>query len=1011
MNWAEWSIKHRQIVYFFMFLCLVMGIYSYHELGRSEDPNFTIKQMVVSASWPGATAKQMELHVTDKLEKIIQTVPDLDYTTSYSRAGVSVITVNLKDSTKSSVVKDRWKDLRNIVNDNKSDLPSDLYGLYFDDRFDDVYGNIYAVTSDSFSYEDMRKVASKIKDQCVSVPDVKKVELIGVQQEQINLQMSNDKLSKLGLSVSDLAAIIQAETAITPAGMVDGKLANIHLRLTGLPDSVENIKSIPIKANGRVFRLGDIAEITRGYPEPADPKMYFNGKPAIGLAISMTDGGNNIKLGESLDNLATKVRQELPLGFEFNQVANQPQVVQDSINEFVKSLLEAVVIVLVVSLMSLGRQCGYVISTCIPLVLLGSFISMFILGIDLHKVSLGALIISLGMLVDDSIVVVELMEVKMAEGWDRVKAASFAFKTCARPLLIGTLVTCAGFLPIALSNSLASEFASSLFPVISLTLLLSWFISATVAPVLGYSWIKPKKLTTSTEQFNTPFYKSFRKILDWSLCHRKTVILVSVACLASSLLLLKIVKNEFFPGATRPEILVELNLPEGSSIKATDEAASKLTKLLKDDPGVVNIGTYVGKSAPRFVLVFNPVQPRDNYAQLVVVATDLENRLRLEPEIGKLVTANLPNVTSYSQSIPLGPPTPYPVMLRVSAPTDDLAKEYASKVRDVMNKNENITMTIYDWMDRAKALKVEIDNDKLRQMGLTRQTVASALQAEISGYTMAQYLEGDQSLPMVFRLERKDFNNVADVANISIPTAGGSVPLSQVANISYTAEENMIYRRNLLPTITVEGGIVDGATGNDVTKEVYNQLASLREKLPSGVTIEIGGPLEKSNDTLGYIMKPVPVMLITMLILLMVQLQDIRKLIIIFFTAPFGIIGVLLGLLIFNAPMGFLAELGVLALIGIIIRNSIVLMDQIVQHLDSGMDPYQAVLESAIVRFRPIMLAAVTTVLGLIPMFPSKFWQSMAVTLSCGLTGATIITLIVMPVMYVTLFNIHKKNN
>lgn len=917
----------------------------------------------------------------------------------------------MKDSCDSATVKERWKDLRNIVNDNKSDLPSDLYGLYFNDRFDDVYGNIYAVTSDNFSYEDMRKIASKIKDKCVGVPDVKKVELIGVQQEQINIRMSNDKLSKLGLSVSDIGSLIQAETAITPAGMVDSKTSNIYLRLTGLPDSLENIKSIPINANGRVFRLGDIAEISRGYPDPADPKMYFNGKPAIGIAISMTTGGNNIRLGKNLAALAKEVRQELPLGFEFNQVANQPQVVQNSINEFVQSLLEAVVIVLVVSLMTLGRQCGYVISICIPLVLLGSFISMFIMGIDLHKISLGALIISLGMLVDDSIVVVELMETKMAEGWDRVKAASFAFKTCARPLLVGTLVTCASFLPIALSHSLASEFASALFPVISITLLLSWFISGTVAPVLGYNWIKPKKITTSTEQFNTTFYKNFRKILDWSLCHRKTVLSIAVVCLLSSLLLLKVIKNEFFPGATRPEILVELNLPEGSSIKATDVAASKLTNLLKDDPGVVNIGTYVGKSAPRFVLVLNPVQPRDNYAQLVVVAKDLENRLRLEPKIRELVTTDLPNVTSYSQSIPLGPPTPYPVMLRVSAPTDALAKKYAAKVRDVMKKNPNITMTIYDWMDRAKALQVEIDNDKLRQMGLTRKTVASALQAEISGYTVAHYLEGDQSLPMVFRLDRKDFNNVADVANVAIPTSGGAVPLSQVAKISYTAEENMIYRRNLLPTITVEGGIKDGVTGNDVTKQVYDQLADIRQNLPNGVSINIDGPLEKSNDTLAYLIKPVPLMLIIMLVLLMLQLQDIRKLIILFCTAPFGIIGVLLGLLTFNAPMGFLAELGVLALIGIIIRNSIVLMDQIVQHLDSGMDPYQAVLESAIVRFRPIMLAALTTVLGLIPMFPSKFWQSMAVTLSCGLTGATVITLIIMPVMYVTLFNIHKKNN
>lgn len=1004
VNWASWAIAHRQLVYFFAFLVLIMGIFSFKSLGRSEDPSFAVKQMVVSAAWPGASAKEVEMHLTNELEKQIQTLPQIDKITSYSRPGVCVITVSLKDEVTGNTVRQRWLELRNIVDDGKKNLPSGTLGPYYNDRFDDVYGNIYALTGDGFTYEDMRKYAEKIKLDFYGIKDVKKVELVGVQPEKIFVQMQTDKLAQLGLDTSSIASTIKAQTSVNASGMIEADTANSYLRITGSPDSVQNIAAIPINANGQVFRLGDIAQITRGYVDPPDTLMYYNGKPAVGIALSMEDGGDNIKLGENLAAAIEKIQKELPLGLELNQVANQPEVVKNSISEFSESLYEAILIVLVVSLMTLGRRSGYVISCCIPLILLGSFCAMFALGIDLHKISLGALVVSLGMLVDDAIVVVELMEVKMSEDMPRAEAASYAFKTCAWPLLAGTIITCLGFMPIAFSKASASEFAYSLFPVMSVTLMLSWLVSATLAPVLGYEWIRPTVI--KKESYDSGFYRSFRRLLTWSLGHRAIVIGITLGMLAASLFMLRFVSQEFFPASVRPELLVELNLPEGSSIKTTDAAARKLTNLIKDDKDLDHVSTYVGESAPRFVLVIDPVQPRDNYAQLVVVAKDVEARKALEKRINKLAAENLPEAIVYSRSIPLGPPAPYPVMIRVSGSSDAQVKEYAQKVRQVMAANPYVNMTRLDWLEQSNAVRLTVDNDKLLQMGLSRQTVANALQAQVSGYTVATYLEGDQQIGIVFRLNPDQRADISQLETISIPTSKGAVPLSQIAHVDYTSEDNMIWRRNLRPTITVNGGIVDGTTGNDVTKQVYNDLADLRKELPAGMSIEIGGSLEDSNKTLNYLLAPVPLMLLLIVILIMLQMQDVRKLLVILLTAPMGVIGVIFGLLLFNATLGFMAELGILALTGTIIRNSMVLVDQIQQHLEAGMQPAQAVIESAIVRFRPIMLAAFTTVLGLIPMFASQFWNSMAVAIACGLTGATLLTLVVLPVLYAIVFKI-----
>ena len=1006
-NWAEWAINHRQLVYFFAVLVLIMGIFSFKSLGRSEDPNFAVKQMVVSAAWPGASAKEVEMHLTNELEKQIQNLPQIDKITSYSRPGVCVITVSLKDEVTGNTVRQRWLELRNIVDDGKKKLPSGVLGPYYNDRFDDVYGNIYALTGDGFSYEDMRKYAEKIKLDFYGIQDVKKVELVGVQPEKIFVQMQTDKLAQLGLDINSIATTIKAQTAVNASGMVEADTANSYLRITGSPDSVENIAAIPINANGKVFRLGDIATITRGYADPPDTLMYYNGKPAVGIALSMEEGGDNIKLGDNLAQEISKLQKELPLGLELNQVANQPEVVKNSISEFSESLWEAIIIVLVVSLMTLGRRSGYVISCCIPLILLGSFCAMFALGIDLHKISLGALVVSLGMLVDDAIVVVELMEVKMSEGMPRKEAASFAFKTCAWPLLTGTTITCLGFMPIAFSKASASEFAYSLFPVMTVTLMLSWLVSATLAPVLGYELIRPTVI--KQESYDNAFYNAFRRLLQQALRHRIAVIAITVAMMVLSIFMLRFVRQEFFPASVRPELLVELNLPEGSNIKTTDAAARKLTDLIKDDKELDHVSTYVGESAPRFVLVIDPVQPRDNYAQLVVVAKDIEARKHLEKRINELAADNLPEAIVYSRSIPLGPPAPYPVMIRVSGSDDAQVKEYAQRVRQIMAANPYVNMTRLDWLEQSNAIKLTVDNDKLLQMGLSRQTVANALQAQVSGYTVATYLEGDQQIGIVFRLAPDQRADISQLETISIPTSRGAVPLSQIAHLERSSEDNMIWRRNLRPTITVNGGIVEGVTGNDITKQVYNDLAGLRKELPAGMSIEIGGSLEDSNKTLNYLLKPVPLMLLLIIILIMVQMQDVRKLAVILLTAPMGVIGVIFGLLLFNSTMGFMAELGILALTGTIIRNSMVLVDQIQQHLDAGMPPVQAITESAIVRFRPIMLAAFTTVLGLIPMFASQFWNAMAVAIACGLTGATILTLVVLPVLYAIAFKVKAE--
>lgn len=1010
VNLTEWALHHKQIVYYFMAAIFVMGIFSYINLGRMEDPDFVIRQMVVSVAWPGATAKQVEEQVTDKIEKKLQDTPGLDYLKSYSKEGQAVIYVNLKESVNEKDVRPTWLEVRNMVGDMENTLPQGVAGVAFNDRFDDVFGSIYALTSDGFSYEQMREKAENIRRTLLDVPDVRKVDLLGVQTEKIYIEMETAKLAELGIDPSIIVNTVKQQNAMTAAGMVDTSTDNVYLRVSGMFDDIESIRNLPIRAGGRTFRLGDIAKVERSYNEPSDPKMYFNGQPAIGIAISMDKGGNILTLGKNLSKTIQQIQDELPVGLEINQVSNQPQVVKDSIEDFVKSLREAVFIVLFVCFISLGVRSGVVVALCIPLVIAGVFAGMEASGIALHKVSLGALIIALGLLVDDAIISVEMMSVKLEEGWDKFKAASYAYTATAFPMLTGTLITCAGFIPIGFAKGGAAEFTSSLFKVITMALLISWLVSVMVTPLLGTLLIKVKEAGVKHDPYDTKFYRKFRQVLCWCLTHRKVVLLATVLCFAVSVFALKFVKQEFFPTSLRPELIVEMTLPQGASLKATEREAGRLSDSLAGDPNIENYSYYVGEGAPRFVLTTEPQLPNDNYAQFVVVAKNTEARDVLHKKIDQLLATQFPNVRGNIKLIQTGPPSPYPVMLRVSGIDHTKVKDLADQVSQAMRANPNITDVNFDWLEKSNTMHLEIDQDKARMLGIDSQTLANNLQMQVSGATIAQFREKDRTVDMVFRIDPQNRNDLSHMKDLNVHIGGGKfVPLEQIAKISYQAEDGLIWRRDLKPTITVQANVLPGATGNDTAKQVYDSLASLRESLPPGYSITLGGSLENSQNSVNYLLQPVPLMIFVILTLLMFQLKKVSLAILTMLTAPLGIIGVCIAMLVTQRPIGFVAQLGILALSGMIIRNSVILIDQIEQHIAEGETVWDAIIDSAVLRFRPIMLTAAAAILGMVPLIASNFWGPMAAAIAGGLLGATVLTLLVLPTMYAAWFRVKPE--
>lgn len=1006
-NLTEVSLKNRALVWYFIIVTAIGGIFFYFKLGRMEDPNFTINQMVVTAAWPGASADQMEQQVTDKLESKFRDIPGVKEITSNTRAGTSVVYVTLRDDVDRSTIRDTWRDVRGFGNDVQSELPSGVYGPYYNDRFDDVFGSVYAITGDGYSMEELRQAAEKIRRQLATIDKVQKVKLLGVQTEKVYVEIESAKLAELGISPTVLANALKSQNEMTPSGMIETSTDNVYLRYSGIFDDENAVKNTPIQANGKTFYLGDIATVERRYAEPGDTAMYYNGQPAVGIAVSMEDGGNIITLGNELKTAMTSIQSEMTAGLEIHQVSDQPKVVEESIDDFVSTLREAVIIVLAVSFLSLGLRTGMVVAGCIPLVLAAVFCGMYIFGIDLHKVSLGALIISLGLLVDDAIIAVEQMSVQLERGHSRFDAACHAFRATAKPMLTGTLITCAGFIPVSFSKGMAAEFCSSLFPVIGMALVISWIVSVMIAPLFGYYLIKPAAKADEGEMYQSRFYLAFRGLLNWFLGHRKIVLATTAGLFALSIAMMGMIKQEFFPPSIRPEIIIDMELPEGSSLKASGQAASRFAQFLDENSEEIeNYTYYVGEGAPRFVLTVDPKLPTDNLSQFVIVAKDADNRDALTAKLRDYLAENIPEVKTNISVIQTGPPAPYPIMLLVSGYDKDKVRDIASQVADRVAQDPNNTDINMDWNEKSKVLHLEFDQAKLRALGLSPQTVAQTVYTEVSGASAAQLYSGDRTIDIQLRLADTDRQDLSQIKNLPVYSAGGYVPLEQLAKISYEAEDSLIKRKNMQPTITVQANIKEG-TANDATQKAYDAVKDIRDELPFGYKITVGGSLEDSEDSMKYLLIPIPAMIFIIMTLLMFQLRNGKDMILTLLTAPLGLIGVVAGMLLLNQAMGFVAILGVMALSGMIIRNSVILIDQIQKHMEAGETPRDAIVDSAVLRFRPIMLTAAAAILGMLPLMTSSFWGPMAVAIASGLLIATILTLLVLPVMYAVTYKIH----
>ena len=1036
-NLSEWALEHQSLVLFFMLALFAAGLFSYLRLGQAEDPEFTFKVMVIRALWPGASPAQMEQQVTERLEKKLQETPYLDNVRSFTKSGEATIFLALKDSTPPNEVAGVWYQVRKKIGDIRYTLPEGTLGPFFNDEFGDVFGNIYAFTGDGYTYAELNEYVEEARKEILRVPAVAKAEILGDQDQKIYVETSHRKLATLGIDPLSIFNVLREQNAMTPAGSIDTHSDRIFLRISGSFDSVESIREIGIQANGRLFRLGDIAHVYRGYVDPPSQKVRYMGQEAIALAVSMAKGGDILQLGQDLERAFARVKRDLPVGIEVHQYSNQPEVVKRSVDEFMRTLLEAIVIVLAVSFFSLGFRTGLVVALSIPLVLAVTFLMMKLYGIDMQRISLGALIISLGLLVDDAIISVEMMATKMEQGMERAKAAAYAYTSTAFPMLTGTLITAAAFTPVGFAKSSAGEYTFSIFAVVTIALIVSWVVAVLFTPYLGYKllpdltgeappslfqrylhaplhrWI-PRLIPAPAvphhgDVYDSPFYRRFRALVDWCVNYRKTVILITIAIFALSIFGFRFVQNQFFPSSNRPELIVDLWLPQGASFQATEAQVIRMEEKLQGDANVVNYVAYVGNGSPRFYLPLDQQLSHANFAQFVIVTKNNKAREVLYEKVNRILETEFTMLRGRVNRLENGPPVGYPVQFRVVGKDIPTVRRIAFDVATIVRANPNAQNVHLDWNEQVKNIRLEIDQNKARVIGVSSQGLSTVLNSILTGFSITQYREKDKLIEVLARAETAERLDPGKLSEINVPTQSGKwIPLAQIAKIEYGFEEGIIWRRNRQPSVTVRADIRGDVQAPVVSKQIEPELDALRAKLPEYYRIEMAGAIEESAKGENSIIAVMPFMLIAVLTLLMIQLQSFQKTIMVLLTSPLGLIGVAFILLTWNVPFGFVANLGVIALFGMIMRNSVILVDQIEQDIKAGHPRWNAIVEATVRRFRPIVLTALAAVLAMIPLSRSNFWGPMAVAIMGGLISATILTLLFVPALYAAWFRVRK---
>jgi multidrug efflux pump subunit AcrB len=1036
-NISRWALEHPALTRYLMIVLMVLGFAAYFQLGQDEDPPFTFRAMVVQAFWPGATAQQMADQVTDKIERTLQEVPHAEVLRSFTKPGESLTILQLKGSAPPKEVAQSWYQARKRVGDIRHTLPQGTVGPVFNDDFGDVYGSIFALSADGFSREETRAAAERIRQRLLRVPDVAKVELFGVQAEKLFVEISQKRLAQLGLDMTQVIAQIGAQNAVENPGLLNAGAQNLQVRIGGQFDSVQALRDFPIRGlnpatgAGSTIRLSDIAEVRRDYADPPGVSVRHQGRSVVAIGVSMARGGDIIALGKALQTAKSQLQADLPLGLTLEQVQDQPKAVSRSVGEFVKVLVEAIVIVLAVSFIALGLHTrplridirpGLVVAITIPLVLAITFVAMYYWGVGLHKISLGSLIIALGLLVDDAIIAVEMMVRKLEEGYDKMRAATYAYEVTAMPMLTGTLITAAGFLPIGLAQSVTGEYTFAIFAVTSVALIVSWVVSVYFVPYLGALLLKVRRQGSPVgepahepvgegphELFDTPFYSRFRALVGWCVRHRWITIALTVGIFGLGIVGMGKVQQQFFPDSSRPELLVDLWLPEGSTIRETEMVALRFETRMRQEAGVESVTSWIGSGVPRFYLPLDQVFPQANVSQFIVLPRDLAVREALRVKLPQLLATEFPEVRGRVKLLPNGPPVPYPVQFRVVGVDVGEVRQWADKAKDILRAEPEMRGVNDNWNESVKVLRLEVDQDKARALGVTSQGIAVAARTILSGSTIGQYRDGDRLIDIVLRQPADERRYITDLANAYVPTASGrSIPLSQVAKASLAWEPGVLWREGRQYAVTVQGDVVEGVQGPTVTAKAWPKLQALAATMPPGYAIEIAGAVEESSKGQGSILVGVPLMLFIILTLLMLQLQSFSRAMLVFLTGPLGIAGVAGALLILDRPFGFVALLGVIALSGMIMRNSVILIDQIEQDRARGVPDFDAVVEAAVRRFRPIVLTAAAAVLAMIPLSRSVFWGPMAVAIMGGLIVATALTLLALPAMYAAWFRVKR---